>query len=417
MTLDDGRACVDVPGGTANRWDAAIGQNDIDLVAGETYRFSFYASGDAGPRGPGHRRARRRPLRHLLRGVAGPRRPRSTTRSPSPRPPTPPRARSRSRSAAAPTRGASAWTTSRWSAACRPRCTCRTPARGSGSTRSPTCRTARRTPPWSPTPPPRCPGSSGTRPARWSRAAPARRAASTCPPGRTCSPSTSAGTPAAAPASRITADGETSRPFDIDAAAYEKLRADALKFYYTQRSGIEILDSLRPGYGRPAGHVDVAPNLGDGNVPCQPGVCDYTLDVRGGWYDAGDHGKYVVNGGISTWQLLSEYEQSPRASGKLSTTWPSRRAATGCRTSSTRPAGSWTSCSGCRCRPVSRSPAWPTTRSTTPTGPACRCCRTSTRSSASCTRSRPPRRSTWPPPPPRPPASTSATTRRSRRVR
>ena len=50
MTIDlsTGPACVDVPGGTTNRWDAAVGQNDIDLVAGENYRFSFDASGDAG---------------------------------------------------------------------------------------------------------------------------------------------------------------------------------------------------------------------------------------------------------------------------------------------------------------------------------------------------------------------------------
>jgi endoglucanase len=109
----------------------------------------------------------------------------------------------------------------------------------------------------------------------------------------------------------IVADGETSHPFDIDEGFWEKLRTDALKFYYTQRSGIEILDSLRPGgYARPAGHVGVAPNQGDITVPCQPGVCDYTLDVSGGWYDAGDHGKYVVNGGISVYQLLSEYERS-----------------------------------------------------------------------------------------------------------
>jgi endoglucanase len=46
-------------------------------------------------------------------------------------------------------------------------------------------------------------------------------------------------------------------------------------------------------------------------VPCQAGVCDYRLDVRGGWYDAGDHGKYVVNGGISVWELLNAYERSP----------------------------------------------------------------------------------------------------------
>src|SRR5690606_792026 len=81
----------------------------------------------------------------------------------------------------------------------------------------------------------------------------------------------------------LVADGETSRPFDIVADLYERLRIDALKFYYTQRSGIAIRDDLRPGYGRPAGHVGVAPNQGDTAVPCQPGVCDYTLDVSGGW--------------------------------------------------------------------------------------------------------------------------------------
>ena len=48
-------------------------------------------------------------------------------------------------------------------------------------------------------------------------------------------------------------------------------------------------------------------------MPCQPGVCDYSLDVRGGWYDAGDHGKYVVNGGISVYQLLNEFERDQGA--------------------------------------------------------------------------------------------------------
>ena len=114
----------------------------------------------------------------------------------------------------------------------------------------------------------------------------------------------------------LTADGETSVPFDIGInAAYEKLRGDSLSWYYTQRSGIEILDSIAPGYGRAAGHLGVAPNQGDTDVPCQPGVCDYRLDVRGGWYDAGDHGKYVVNGGISVYQLLSTFERTKVAAG------------------------------------------------------------------------------------------------------
>ena len=73
-----------------------------------------------------------------------------------------------------------------------------------------------------------------------------------------------------------------------------------------------------------AGHVGVAPNTGDDAVPCQtpefsqtvygePWTCDYTLDVNGGWYDAGDHGKYVVNGGISVAQLMSTWERNQNA--------------------------------------------------------------------------------------------------------
>ncbi|MFV2021052.1 glycoside hydrolase family 9 protein [Micromonospora sp. LOL_023] len=112
----------------------------------------------------------------------------------------------------------------------------------------------------------------------------------------------------------LVADGETSYPFAISADIYQQLRSDALQFFYIQRSGIAIDgDLVGEEYARPAGHVGVAPNRGDLDVPCQPGVCDYRLDVRGGWYDAGDHGKYVVNGGIATYQLLSAFERTKTA--------------------------------------------------------------------------------------------------------
>ncbi|MFI7069502.1 glycoside hydrolase family 9 protein [Micromonospora sediminicola] len=112
----------------------------------------------------------------------------------------------------------------------------------------------------------------------------------------------------------LTVDGETSHPFDISGTLYDRLRADSLQFFYAQRSGIAIDgDLIGAEYARPAGHLDVAPNQGDTDVPCQPGVCDYTLDVRGGWYDAGDHGKYVVNGGIATYQLLNAFERTKTA--------------------------------------------------------------------------------------------------------
>ncbi len=112
----------------------------------------------------------------------------------------------------------------------------------------------------------------------------------------------------------LVADGETSHPFDISAELYRQLRSDALQFFYIQRSGIAIDGGLVGAqYARPAGHLGVAPNRGDTDVPCQAGVCGYRLDVRGGWYDAGDHGKYVVNGGIATAQLLSTYERTKTA--------------------------------------------------------------------------------------------------------
>jgi endoglucanase len=109
----------------------------------------------------------------------------------------------------------------------------------------------------------------------------------------------------------VTIGDATSEPFSIAKDVYSSLRTDSLAYYYIQRSGIAIDGSIAgAAYARPAGHLNVAPNTGDNNVPCQPGVCDYTLDAAGGWYDAGDQGKYVVNGGISVAELMNSYERT-----------------------------------------------------------------------------------------------------------
>lgn len=114
----------------------------------------------------------------------------------------------------------------------------------------------------------------------------------------------------------VTVDGKTSLPFDIGDGVYSSLRKDSLAFYYHQRSGIEIdAELVGNKYARPAGHVNVEPNQGDDGVTCWQDSCAYTLDSVGGWYDAGDHGKYVVNGGISVAQLLSTYERTLTTDG------------------------------------------------------------------------------------------------------
>jgi endoglucanase len=106
---------------------------------------------------------------------------------------------------------------------------------------------------------------------------------------------------------------DLSHPFDIRSDLYGRLKYNALAFFYQQRSGIpiEMPYAEDKQWVRPAGHLEVAPNHGDTKVPCAPGSgCTYTLDVSGGWYDAGDHGKYVVNAGISVWTLLDWWERT-----------------------------------------------------------------------------------------------------------
>jgi endoglucanase len=106
---------------------------------------------------------------------------------------------------------------------------------------------------------------------------------------------------------------DTSHPFDIRSDIYQRLKYDALAYFYHNRSGIEIKMPFagEPQWARPAGHVGEKPNKGDNKVPCvADSGCSYTLDVTGGWYDAGDHGKYVVNAGISVWTLLNWWERA-----------------------------------------------------------------------------------------------------------
>lgn len=97
-----------------------------------------------------------------------------------------------------------------------------------------------------------------------------------------------------------------SSPFKISNDIYAKLKYDALHYFYHNRSGIEIAMPYagEAQWARPAGH------LSDKSVPCASDAgCSYSLDVSKGWYDAGDHGKYVVNGGISLWTMLNQYER------------------------------------------------------------------------------------------------------------
>ena len=61
---------------------------------------------------------------------------------------------------------------------------------------------------------------------------------------------------------------------------------------------------------RPAGHPDnavlVHPSAATGARPAGT-----IISSPGGWYDAGDYNKYIVNSGITVGTLLSAYEDFP----------------------------------------------------------------------------------------------------------
>ena len=122
---------------------------------------------------------------------------------------------------------------------------------------------------------------------------------------------------------RLRVGAEDSVPFTVGAGVYHRLKYDALAFFYLQRSGVRIQMPYAgsAAYARPAGH------LADRSVTCPPeSPCPYHLDVSGGWYDAGDHGKYLVSSAISVWMLHNQYEALQRfgatagdfADGKMS---------------------------------------------------------------------------------------------------
>ncbi|CAM5738498.1 Endoglucanase OS=Streptomyces tendae OX=1932 GN=GUR47_04615 PE=3 SV=1 [Streptomyces tendae] len=312
--VTDGRLCADAPGGTANRWDAALGQNDVTLVAGESYKFSFTATGT--------------PADHVVRAIVGLSvSPYDTYYEISPQLSVSGNTYSYTFTSPVDTAQGQVGfqlggTPDAWRF-----CVDDVSLLGGVAPE-----------PYVPDTGPRVRVNqvaylpSGPKNAtlvteaasrlRWQLKNDAGRVVAdgwSVPRGVDASSGQNVHSidfgryRTRGEGYTLVADGETSRPFDIGTAAYERLRLDSAKYYYTQRSGIAISDELRPGYGRPAGHVGTAPNQGDTEVPCRPGECDYTLDVSGGWYDAGDHGKYVVNGGISTWELLSTYERSLHA--------------------------------------------------------------------------------------------------------
>jgi len=89
--------------------------------------------------------------------------------------------------------------------------------------------------------------------------------------------------------------------FAIGPDVYARAWYLAMRSYYGQRCGIAVdLGPEFPGYKHDACHLEGAYHASSGKSG--PHVS------KGGWHDAGDYGRYVVNSGISTGTLLWGWE-------------------------------------------------------------------------------------------------------------
>ena len=112
-----------------------------------------------------------------------------------------------------------------------------------------------------------------------------------------------------------------SYPFAIGTAALREAVRAAEKAFYYQRASIVLLPRYAGKWSRAAGHPDdsviVHPSAASAARPAGTPIVS-----PGGWYDAGDYNKYVVNSGISTYTLLALVEHYTGASVLLQTNIP-----------------------------------------------------------------------------------------------
>lgn len=112
--------------------------------------------------------------------------------------------------------------------------------------------------------------------------------------------------------------GEKSPAFRIAGDVYRNALRLTMRAFYGQRCGCHV--DLGGGYAHPVCHLSAAYHASSGKSG--------PLQNRGGWHDAGDYGRYIVNSGISTGTLLWAWElyqgtlrklalQIPESGGKL----------------------------------------------------------------------------------------------------
>ena len=101
----------------------------------------------------------------------------------------------------------------------------------------------------------------------------------------------------------------TSSRFTIEPRPYKELTRAALRAFYHQRASMATEEPYAEGYARPAGHPDdhVLVHASAATDLRPEGT---VISCPGGWYDAGDYNKYIVNSGYTMGVWLMAYEMN-----------------------------------------------------------------------------------------------------------
>ncbi|MCQ2502374.1 MAG: glycoside hydrolase family 9 protein [Saccharofermentans sp.] len=91
--------------------------------------------------------------------------------------------------------------------------------------------------------------------------------------------------------------------FAIGDDVYDEAFKASLRMFYMQRCGCELTEDLAGEYAHAVCHTGEAKIYGT----------DTTIDVSGGWHDAGDYGRYVVSGAKAAADLMLAYSLYPSA--------------------------------------------------------------------------------------------------------
>lgn len=102
----------------------------------------------------------------------------------------------------------------------------------------------------------------------------------------------------------LLSNGDSSHTFSISSNVFDDVYKKSLKGFYFQRCGTALLQPHAGVYYHTACHQT------DGLYHASTGQSGFRLST-GGWHDAGDYGKYVVNSGITVGTLLLAFESFP----------------------------------------------------------------------------------------------------------